>query len=162
MNTELLKEEPSESEEILMRICFDLPRSLAPIAHLRKSVRCFVESIGLTPDDADDLEMMLGELSSNVVRHAGTATYHVSVDLLQSRFCVTVIDQGVGFPTEESLPGTLRPDTLPGRDAERIGGLGLVMIRGIADQVEILPNVPQGTTVRAQKALKEPVQVIPT
>jgi anti-sigma regulatory factor (Ser/Thr protein kinase) len=115
--------------------------------------------LGFCAQDADDLETLLGELSSNVVRHANAEKYHVSVDFLEGRFIVTVIDKGVGFSIGDSVPATLRPDTLPGRTGERIGGLGLVMVHSIADNVQIQPSVPQGTTVRAEKRMKTPVSI---
>ena len=141
----------------LLRLCFDLPGSIHHVAHLRKASRCYVESIGLAKADVDDLEMILGELSTNVVRHAKRGDhddYHVSIEFTADRYIVHVIDQGMGFcPGDTPEPGTSRPDTLSETNEERIGGLGLVMIRAIADTVDIFPTDPHGTTVRAEKRI---------
>jgi anti-sigma regulatory factor (Ser/Thr protein kinase) len=78
---------------------------------------------------------------------------------------VTVTDRGGGFPAGPlAPPGTLRspnpaiPDL--GREAaidpfeQRFGGWGLPLVHRLADRVEILPNSPHGTTVRAEKRLR--------
>lgn len=139
----------------LLRLAFDLPGSVHHVIHLRKASRCYVESIGLSQEDADDLEVLLGELSTNVVRHAKDGGYHVSLEFTADRYIVHVIDRGSGFsPDDAPAPGTLRPDTLSENNEERIGGLGLVMIRAIADTVDIYATDPHGTTVRAEKSIR--------
>lgn len=63
--------EPAPADHTtLLRLAFDLPGSVTHVSHLRMASRCYVESVGLSKEDVDDLELLLGELSTNVVRHA--------------------------------------------------------------------------------------------
>ena len=80
-----------------------------------------------------DLKLALTEACSNSVRHAyGDDEGHVSIsfELQDDRLIVEVVDDGAGF----------EPDTAAknGDDAELSeGGLGIAIIRSIADEVEI-------------------------
>jgi serine/threonine-protein kinase RsbW len=80
-----------------------------------------------------DLKLALTEACSNSVRHAyGDDGGHVSIsfELWEDRLIVEVADDGAGF----------EPDTAGrnGDDAELSeGGLGIAIIRSIADEVEI-------------------------
>ena len=84
------------------------------------------------PDDTlADLKLALTEACSNSVRHAyGDGYGHVAIrfELRDDRLIVEVADNGSGF---ELAAGRDRDDEL----AE--GGLGIAIIRSIADEVEI-------------------------
>ena len=87
----------------------------------------------LTDETLADLKLALTEACSNSVRHAyGDDGGHVSIsfELWNDRLIVEVADDGTGF----------EPDTAGrnGDDAELSeGGLGIAIIRSIADEVEI-------------------------
>lgn len=151
---DVLPKEATEDHPFSLR--FDISSDLANITHLRKTSRCLLESMGLSRENTDDVETLIGELSTNVVRHAHMQnnTYTVSLEFYEDRVIITVADQGVGFVEDAVLPpGTLRSDTLLNNQEERFGGMGLPLIHAIADYVEIQPNFPHGTTVRAEKTI---------
>jgi serine/threonine-protein kinase RsbW len=79
-----------------------------------------------------DLKLALTEACSNSVRHAygnGDGHVEISFELRQDRLVVEVSDDGGGFQFDESTKDT---------DAELSeGGLGIAIIRSIADEVEI-------------------------
>ena len=83
-------------------------------------------------DTLADLKLALTEACSNSVRHAygdGEGHVDISFELREDRLIVEVADDGTGFvPGETSRNGG-------GELAE--GGLGLAIIRSIADEVEI-------------------------
>ena len=87
----------------------------------------------LAPDTLADLKLALTEACSNSVRHAyGDTEGHVEISfqLSADRLVIEVTDDGSGFELEE-----------PGRsvDGDELteGGLGIAIIRSIADEVEI-------------------------
>lgn len=86
------------------------------------------------PDETlADLKLALTEACSNSVRHAyddGEGHVEISFELHPDRLVVEVADDGSGF--EPAQPGERD------EDAELTeGGLGIAIIRSIADEVEI-------------------------
>jgi len=80
-----------------------------------------------------DLKLALTEACSNSVRHAysgGEGRVEISFEISEDRLVVEVVDDGAGFD-----PGTAENGHLDGELAE--GGLGIAIIRSIADEVEI-------------------------
>jgi len=136
-----------------MCLQFDLPETLGVVAYLRKAARCMMAGLGVSPLDVDDLELIVGELATNAIRHAKGGSYQVAVECLPQQAVVTVIDKGAGFSPEAVLePGTLRPDGFHAE--ERIGGFGLPLVFAVADHVDIKTGDHDGTTVRAEKRLR--------
>ena len=87
----------------------------------------------LAEETLADLKLALTEACSNSVRHAyGDAGGHVEIsfELRDDRLIVEVADDGTGFEPETAGRN--------GDDAELAeGGLGIAIIRSIADEVEI-------------------------
>jgi serine/threonine-protein kinase RsbW len=86
----------------------------------------------LPEDTLADLKLALTEACSNSVRHAyngGEGHVDISFELHDDRLVVEVADDGTGF--EPGAAGRPAGDDL----AE--GGLGIAIIRSIADEVEI-------------------------
>lgn len=145
------------SDQFPILLSFEVPPALSNIAHLRKTCCCFLDSLGVSQDALDDIETLIGELTTNAVRHAGedSGSYQLQLELTPDLVAVTVIDNGIGFSPETVLPpGTMRSDTLETEGDVRFGGLGLPLIYAIADRVEVQPTLPHGTSVRAEKELR--------
>jgi serine/threonine-protein kinase RsbW len=85
------------------------------------------------PDDTlADLKLALTEACSNSVRHAyGEDEGHVDIsfELLDDRLIVEVADDGSGFELDDVAKN--------GDEDLSEGGLGIAIIRSIADEVEI-------------------------
>jgi serine/threonine-protein kinase RsbW len=97
-----------------------------------------------------DLKLALTEAASNSVRHAyrdgdDAGMVEISYELLPDRLVIEVTDQGEGFdPAEARGP----PEELSE------GGLGIAIIRAIADQVEIGKQPDgKGSRLRFEKTL---------
>ncbi|MES2461619.1 MAG: ATP-binding protein [Armatimonadota bacterium] len=142
-------------------VTFAMPEELLSVNYLRKKARLLMEVLDIDPSDIGDLEMILGELATNVVRHAKGSKFevHIVVDRPGKQATITVIDDGVGFvPEGVPLPGTPRSATLAveAGAGERIGGYGLPLVRTIADMVDIAANEEplSGMTIRAMKNLQ--------
>jgi serine/threonine-protein kinase RsbW len=85
----------------------------------------------LSEEVLGDLKLALTEACSNSVRHAydgGGGTVEIVYELHPDRLVVEVVDEGEGFdPNDATGP----PEELSE------GGLGIAIIRAIADEVEI-------------------------
>ena len=96
-----------------------------------------------------DLKLALTEAASNSVRHAygdaDVGVVEISYELFPDRLVIEVIDEGEGFDpaAAEENAGELSE-----------GGLGLAIIRAIADEVEIGTKPGgRGSRLRFEKAL---------
>ena len=95
-----------------------------------------------------DLKLAITEAASNSVRHAyagGGGTVEVLYEVLPDRLVVEVSDNGEGFepPTDEAEP-----------DALSEGGLGIAIIRAVADELEISSGA-HGSRLRFAKLLPQ-------
>jgi serine/threonine-protein kinase RsbW len=103
----------------------------------------------LSEDLLADLKLALTEAASNSVRHAytdgGVGRVDIAYELLPDRLVIEVTDEGAGFD-----PALARD--APGDLSE--GGLGIAIIRAIADVVEIGARANgTGSRLRFEKAL---------
>lgn len=137
---------------MLFRLSLELPEDDAHIAIARLVARNLLEHLRVDPQDIDDIEVVIGELATNAVRHSKDVRYRADLEFHSDHVIVTVSDNGSGFvPEEIPPPGTLREDA---HGDLRFGGFGLPLVRSLADRVQFLPGEPQGTTVRAEKWLR--------
>src|SRR5918912_3696952 len=97
-----------------------------------------------------DLKLALTEAASNSVRHAYAGDDHagvveISYELRPDRLVIEVTDEGEGFDPREA-------EGAPEELSE--GGLGIAIIRAIADEVEIGTQPGgRGSPLRFEKAL---------
>jgi serine/threonine-protein kinase RsbW len=96
-----------------------------------------------------DLKLALTEACSNSVRHAygaaGDGVVEIVYDIQPDRLVIEVSDEGEGFDPEQAGGS--------GDDLSE-GGLGIAIIRAIADEVEIGKHPEgKGSRLRFEKAL---------
>ncbi len=97
-----------------------------------------------------DLKLALTEAASNAVRHAygdDGGVVQIVYELHEDRLAIEVSDEGEGFDPDEGGSG---------RGAESLseGGLGIAIIRAIADELEIGPQPGgKGSRLRFIKTL---------
>ena len=85
----------------------------------------------LPPDTVSDLKLALTEACSNSVRHAypgSEGSVEIVYELQDDRLVIEVVDDGTGF---ESVPAQASAEDLSE------GGLGIAIIRSLADELEI-------------------------
>ena len=96
-----------------------------------------------------DLKLALTEACTNSVRHAyedgRVGNVEIVYELEPDRLVVEVGDEGAGFELAEKQNGS-------GGDLEE-GGLGIAIIRALADEVEIGPRKEGGSRLRFVKFL---------
>lgn len=114
----------------------------------RRSARLFLEHHGVAPDDVDELELVLGEMCANVVRHAyhgrDRGDYEVELTLDGDLVTMTVTDYGRG------CTGIVRP---PEEFSEN-GGMGFYLMSRYSDHLEITAGAGGGTAVRARRKFR--------
>ncbi|HEY3331856.1 MAG TPA: ATP-binding protein [Capsulimonadaceae bacterium] len=139
---------------MILRLSLDLPEDATYIHTARRLSRCLLEDINVKHGTIDDVENIVGEVCSNVIRHAESKAAHflVTLEYYEPKVVITVKDTGKGFVMDDVLPvGQTRSDGLTG---ERLGGYGMVMLEGLADKLQFSVTEPQGTTVRVEKNLE--------
>ena len=107
---------------------------LREIARIRRWLR---EALGvrLSPQDVSDLSLAVTEICTNIVRHgyqggtAGDIEVHVSTE--DDAVCVTILDCGPPF-----VPDRIQ---VPPPEALAEGGYGLVLARGMVDEIRFQP-----------------------
>lgn len=139
---------------MILKIALDLPGDGTYLRIARRIGHTLMEDLGVVMQDITDIEFIIGELCTNVVRHARTTTdsrFTVTLEYHADRVAITVEDRGIGFSEGTvSTVGSVRPD----RDGtDRLGGFGLELIRLMADHIEFRHSDPHGATVVAEKAL---------
>ena len=103
----------------------------------------------LSDETLADLKLALTEACSNSVRHAygeGDGRVEIVYELHPDRLAIEVTDDGGGF---EPAGGAEAADELSE------GGLGIAIIRAIADEVEIGPRDSGGSRLRFVKLLPD-------
>lgn len=141
---------------MILKLTLDLPEHQAYIKITRLLGRTLLEYLRVVEKDIDDIEAVVGELCTNVIRHAqsGEGRFVVVLEYHDDRVVVRVEDTGRGFSFKDIAPiGALRTDTLSEETRERVGGFGLHLVQLLADRLEFRRTDPQGTSVRAEKQL---------
>ncbi len=122
------------------------PRAIAlrrdvDVLRARQAAQHLATAAGLTERSRARLDLIVSEITTNVVRHAGrgVVTFHAETDP-RCRLVVRCQDQGAGLsPVRRE-----QPEAIAGL------GLGLAVVRGQADLVTIRSSAETGTLVEAQ------------
>jgi serine/threonine-protein kinase RsbW len=128
-----------------------IPAKAEHIALARLALTGLAELSGMDEETLADLKLALTEAVSNSIRHAYFgAGGHVEIayGLGETHLEIEVVDDGAGFDPE-------RPPALDGEELAE-GGLGIAIIRSIADELEIhsQPGV-RGSRLRFVKRIRD-------
>jgi serine phosphatase RsbU (regulator of sigma subunit)/anti-sigma regulatory factor (Ser/Thr protein kinase) len=113
-------------------LSLDVPAEARMLFQVRHALRRWLRESGVSAREAGEIAIACGEACGNVVRHAYGASpgdMHVEARLVDSSVELTVRDHGRWR-----------------QPADRGGGLGLTLIHGLSDSVDI-DSDPEGTTV---------------
>ena len=129
-----------------------IPAKAEYISLVRLALSGISQSRELPDETLGDLKLAVTEACSNSVRHAygdgREGSVQVIYELHPDRLIVEVLDEGAGFTETEQRP-TIETDSL----AE--GGLGIAIIRELADELELGPrDGGQGSRLRLVKFLQ--------
>jgi len=93
----------------------------AAIARVRREVRAALDG-GVPEEKLGQVVLLVSELATNAVRHAGTPWFSVELDRRPGLLHVEVRDAGRGYDGERGE-----------RDPDREGGFGLLLVERLAD-----------------------------
>lgn len=152
MDETVLVEAAGEEVEGMRTVRLRIPARAEFIALARLALSGLADIVDLPEELLADLKLALTEAVSNSVRHAYadeggfvSIAYELSAHLL----AIEVVDDGEGFDPD-------RPPALEGEELTE-GGLGIAIIRTIADDFEIESEAgARGSRLRFAKKLRRP------
>lgn len=126
-------------------IALRLPRDAASVPLIRQLLDGTLRSLGVEPQVRDDIELMLTEACSNVIKHAGPSDdYTVSASVHDHLCVIKVVDTGNGFDPRKMLD--------PDQSSEH--GRGMQIMRALADDVRFTNRREHGAVVCLEKRLR--------
>jgi serine/threonine-protein kinase RsbW len=138
---------------MILKLSLDMPDDEVYVPLTRQFGRGLLKYMNVVKEDIRDVEAIVTELITNVVRHAQSSEgrFQVSLEYYADRVIIIVVDAGNGFAFRDvSEIGSVRSD---GNGSERVGGFGLPIIDTLSDKLEFTRTAPQGMTVCAKKML---------
>ena len=124
-----------------------LPRDAASVPVVRQLCRCSFRSLGIADDCSNDLELVVTEACTNVLKHAsGNDAYEVQVKTTGASCDIQVKDTGRGF--DHHAEGLAQAHV----GAE--GGRGIHLMRLLVDRLQFVSGEGSGTMVHLEKSLE--------
>jgi serine/threonine-protein kinase RsbW len=152
MSEATLAEMTGEELEGIRMVRLRIPARAEYIALARLALTGLADISALSAEDVADLKLALTEAVSNSVRHAyagRTGFVSIAYELSGKALGIEVVDDGAGFDPEQ-------PPALEGEELSE-GGLGIAIIRTIADELEIQSRPGErGSRLRFVKRLQHP------
>lgn len=106
------------------------PAETAQLSEIRRRVRAYVARTGGSDDVADDLELVVSELATNVLQHTSSPTLTVSIERTADDWILDVADVAdLGVIDHVSLP-----------DQDQIAGRGLFVVASLVDDLSIVTD----------------------
>jgi anti-sigma regulatory factor (Ser/Thr protein kinase) len=106
------------------------PADTAQLSEIRRRVRAYVAEAGGTDDVADDLELVVSELATNVIEHTSSPTVTVRVERTADDWILQVADvDDLGILDHVELP-----------DRREVAGRGLFVVAALVDELRIVDD----------------------
>ena len=150
MSEVALVDTEGEGLETSRTVRLRFPARAEYIALARLALSGLAEVARLSDEDVADLKLALTEAVSNSVRHAypgGEGFVSIAYEVSATALQIEVVDDGEGF--DPAVPAPLEGEELSE------GGLGIAIIRTIADELEIASRSGErGSRLRFVKRLQ--------
>ena len=105
-----------------------VPARPAELSGVRSGVRAYVENSGGDSGIADDFELVVSELATNVIEHTSSNTITVVIERTRTAWVIEVADvQDTSLLDDVSLP-----------PATSLTGRGLFVVRSLVDTLEVI------------------------
>lgn len=116
------------------------------VALARLSVAAVASRLNFSIDEIEDIKLAVAESCTNAIQHAnGSQHIEIRFEAVLGGLRISVRDYGLGT----------RPEHIQSRelDDERVGGLGVFLIRALMDDVDYEVHPDQGTLLVMVKRL---------
>jgi anti-sigma regulatory factor (Ser/Thr protein kinase) len=134
----------TDGDDVEISLDLQLPRDAASVPATRRLLAAALTALGVEDHIRGDIEMMLTEACTNVIKHAEHGADYTVRAVIQDRRCVIkVIDSGTGFD----------PARVPRPDPVAEHGRGLLIMRMLADDVRFSSFAEDGALVALEKHL---------
>lgn len=123
-----------------------LPRDAASVPVARRLLASSLEALGVTEPILIDVELMLTEACTNVIRHATASdAYAVQLVITNDRCVIKVLDHGSGF---DAASRGNEPDFVHEH------GRGLMIMKSLSDDIRFQALRREGALVAMEKELE--------
>ncbi|MBI9012950.1 MAG: ATP-binding protein [Clostridiales bacterium] len=125
-----------------------LPSKAEYVSIARLAASVISNTVGFDIEDIDDIKVAVGEACNNAVLHGKNEeeVYEIAFKLSDEKIHIEVKDNGIGFDEEKYEEPDL--DNLKGN------GLGIYIMKSLMDEVDIIANDKDGTTLKLVKYLE--------
>ncbi|MFG2001042.1 ATP-binding protein [Spirillospora sp. NPDC048911] len=135
---------------LLFSLELQLPRDAASVPVARGLLASSLEALGVDDTIQIDIELMLTEACTNVIRHAEAGDAYTVQTMITSTHCVIrVLDAGKGFDAE-GAERERATETGPAREH----GRGLMIMKSLADDIRFRVLPREGALVSMEKELR--------
>ncbi|GGS83609.1 hypothetical protein GCM10010156_47780 [Planobispora rosea] len=126
-------------------IALRLPRDAASVPVIRQMLDSALDALGVQRQIREDIQLMLSEACSNVIKHAASSDdYTVRTELCHDRCVIKVVDEGKGFDFTGARQAP--PNAESGR--------GLMIMEALADNIRFDKREEKGSIVCLEKELR--------
>jgi serine/threonine-protein kinase RsbW len=129
-------------------VCISIDSRPEHLPRLRTIVGCLADDLGMSSQEAQDTKLAITEACANAIRHGSPdgPESGVLIRLITDAggILAEVTDHGRGFDVNTLI--TPEP-------AERVGGLGIPLMKALSDRVEFF-RTAKGMTVRLVKKVR--------
>lgn len=126
---------------MIIRMTLDLPAEATFVSLVRNLAETLLTDMGVVREEIEDIELIVGEVCANAVRHAydnPEDRYQVDLDFCKDQFVISVRDHGKGAD-----PSRFHADPTELRE----GGRGVMLVQALSDRFDF--HVENGTTIRS-------------
>ena len=129
-------------------ITIKLPSKAEYVSIARLAASVISNTVGFDIEEIDDIKVAVGEACNNAVLHGKSEeeVYEIAFKLSEEKIHIEVKDNGIGFDEEKYEEPDL--NHLKGN------GLGIYIMKSLMDEVDIIVNDEEGTTLKLIKYLE--------
>ena len=120
----------SDTDRAGARLRLHVPAEASELSGIRRNVRSHVAASGDHAEVADDLELVVSELATNVIEHTESPTLTITLERIDDDWVLEVSDvDDLDILDDVALP-----------DPGEISGRGLFVVAALVDEIRIVDD----------------------